>query len=91
MGVGVEAPSLDGGRASFFHGPGESPDSNGEGSGVTSPMAVMVGLGTVELAADAVPRAVAREPVFKLGVRDTGLSDDAEVLCCREGRSAARL
>lgn len=54
-------------------------------------MAAMMGLATVELAADAVPRAVARDPVFKLGVRETGLSDEAEDLCWREGRSAVRL
>lgn len=57
-----------------------------------SPIAVIMGLATVELAVEAVPSALAREPVFKLGVRDIGRSEDAEVLCWSvEGRSMTRL
>lgn len=61
--------SLEGGRPwRRFHGPGESPDSKGDGSGVTSPIAVIMGLGTLELAVEPKPKAKAD---FKLGVRET--------------------
>jgi hypothetical protein len=83
MGARVGA-SRDVRLPSFFHGPGESDDSKGEGSGVTSPMAEMMGLATVELAVEALPRALAKAPVLKLGVRETGLSDEADDLRCRE-------
>ena len=79
--VGRDGDSRDGGRApSRFHGPGESLESNGEGRGVTSPMADITGLGTVELAADAEPKALARAEVLKLGVLDTGFRFVADVL-----------
>jgi len=71
--------------SSFFHGPGESPHSSGEGSGVTSPMADIRGLGKAELAAEAGPKPWLRpRPVLKLGVRETGRRDEADVLCVRE-------
>lgn len=75
--VGSEGTvSREGGRAFIRrHGPGESPDSNGDGNGVTSPMAVMIGLGTRELAAE--PRLRAKAADFRLGVR--------EILCFRFG------
>lgn len=61
--------SREGGRPFIRRqGPGESPESRGEGKGVTSPIAVMIGLGTRELAAE--PRLRARAADFKLGVRD---------------------
>jgi len=40
-----DALSRDVRLASFFHGPGESLASSGEGRGVTSPIAEMTGLG----------------------------------------------
>jgi hypothetical protein len=74
--------SLDDGLPSFFQGPGESPDISGDGRGVMSPIAVIIGLGTVELAADPDPSALAKA-ALTLGVRDIGRSDEADVLCCR--------
>ena len=61
-----------------LQGPGESPESNGEGSGVRSPIAVMTGLETLELAAEPKPRPKAAD--LKLGVRDTGLSPGGDDL-----------
>ncbi len=46
---------------------------------MTSPIAEIIGLGLVELAAEAVPKPW-EKPVLKLGVRDTGLRDEAEDL-----------
>ena len=68
--------------ASFFHGPGESSASRGEGRGATSPMAEITGLGTAELAAEADAKAPAR--ALRLGVLDTGRRDWADDLLCRE-------
>lgn len=70
-------------RRRSFQGPGESLDSNGEGKGVTSPMADIIGLPTVELAPECEPKMVAMLPVLTLGVLEIGRSDEAEVLCCR--------
>ena len=81
--------SLDDGRSSLRQGPGESPDSSGDGSGVTSPIAVMMGLGTVELVPEAPPNAL-EKAALTLGVLEMGCSDDADVLCCKAGRSAPR-
>jgi hypothetical protein len=81
--------SRDEGPSSLRQGPGESPDSSGDGRGVTSPIAVIIGLGTVELAPEAVPSAL-EKAVLRLGVREMGCSDDADVLCCSVGRSAPR-
>lgn len=72
-----------------FHGPGESPASNGDGRGVTSPMAAIMGLATVELAAEAGPKTKAA--ALRLGVRDIGRREEAEVLCCRLSDGRARL
>lgn len=78
--VGREEASLEGGRAwSLFQGPGESPDISGDGSGVTSPMAVIIGLGTRELAAEPKPRPKAAD--LTLGVRDRSFKLGAEDLC----------
>lgn len=75
--------SLEGGRpCSRFQGPGESPDSNGDGSGVKSPIAVMIGLGTLELLAE--PKLWARAADLKLGVRDTGFRLGADDLRDKE-------
>lgn len=78
--VGGDWPSsLDGGRAlRRFQGPGESPESSGDGSGVRSPMAVMTGLETLELVAEPKPRPKAAD--LKLGVRDTGFSPGGDDL-----------
>lgn len=79
-------------RPSFFHGPGEVLHSSGEGSGVTLPRAVMIGLGTVELAAEVVPKRPLPPGVLRLGVRETtvwGVSEALEAFCLRteaEGR-----
>lgn len=78
VGVGWTS-SLEGGRPlRRFQGPGESPESSGEGSGVRSPMAVMTGLETLELVAEPKPRPKAAD--LKLGVRDTGFSPGGDDL-----------
>lgn len=80
--VNLGIDSLDGGLLIFFHGPGESLDCNGEGSGVTSPMAVIIGLGIAEF----VPGgdASALETASRtLGVRDTGRNELVEDVLCR--------
>lgn len=74
--------SREGGRANLLQGPGESPDRRGDGSGVTSPIADMIGLGYVELAAEAVPKP-GPKLFLKLGVRAMGRRDEADVLWCR--------
>lgn len=79
---GVSA-SLDGFLPNFFHGPGESPASRGDGRGVTSPIAVMIGLGTVELAAERGLNGLPKPAAFRLGVLDMGWSEEDDVLCCR--------
>lgn len=62
--------SLDGGLApSLLQGPGESPNNNGEGNGVRSPIAAMMGLGTAELQAEPILLTNAR---LTDGVLDTG-------------------
>lgn len=69
---------------SCLHGPGECVDRRGEGRGVTSPIADIIGLGTVELAAEAEPKAPDRLPVaLKLGVLETGRRDEVDDLCWR--------
>lgn len=75
-----EEVSLEGGRAwSLLQGPGESPDIKGDGNGVTSPMAVIMGLGTRELDAEPNPRPKAAD--LKLGVRETSFKLGTEDLC----------
>lgn len=76
----------------FFQGPGESLDSSGEGKGVTSPIAVMIGLGSAEFAPDGVARALATASLT-LGVRERGRNDVVEDVLCRneEDFSARRL
>lgn len=78
-------------RFSLFHGPGESLDKRGDGSGVRSPMAVMTGLATTELAAEAEPNGP-YNPVFRLGVLDIGRRDcaDEEFRSERPGRLTDR-
>jgi hypothetical protein len=71
--------SLEGGLASLLHGPGESPNNNGEGKGVRSPIAAMTGLGTAELQADPILLWKAR---LTDGVLDTRRLAD-EDLCAR--------
>jgi hypothetical protein len=61
-------------RPSCFHGPGEPFANRGDGRGVMSPMADITGLPTVELAAEAEPKAPNR-PVLRLGVLETARSD----------------
>lgn len=67
-------------RPSFFHGPGECEDRRGEGRGVTSPIADITGLATVELAAEAELKAPEMLPVLRLGVLDSGCREEVEVL-----------
>jgi hypothetical protein len=67
-----------------FHGPGESLANKGEGRGVTSPMAEITGLRTVELAAEPEPKTPWMLPVLRLGVLEIGSRDWTEDLCCRE-------
>jgi len=76
-------PSRDIRLPNFLHGPGESFESKGEGRGVTSPMAEITGLGTVELAADAEPKGFPKFGVFRLGVLEMGLSEEDDVFGCR--------
>jgi hypothetical protein len=85
VGSPLAGPSRDGSLPlnSFFHGPGESLVRSGDGRGVTSPMADIMGLATLELAADDEPKNPARALVLKLGVLDTGLRLEAEVWCRR--------
>ena len=72
--------SLDGGLApSLLQGPGECWESNGEGSGVTSPKADIRGLFTSELVPEALPRLLERGRL-KLGVLDTGARLELDVL-----------
>lgn len=67
-----------------FHGPGECVESRGEGKGVTSPIAAMTGLATVELAAEAEPKAPDRLPALKLGVLVIERREEAEGMCLKE-------
>jgi hypothetical protein len=46
-------------------------------------MADMIGLATLELAAEDGLKKPASAPVLKLGVLDTGFRLEADVLCCR--------
>jgi hypothetical protein len=55
----------------FFHGPGESAESSGLGSGVMSPMAAMMGLPARLLAPLAVPPSACPRAALTLGVRVT--------------------
>lgn len=57
-------------------------ESKGDGSGVTSPIAVMTGLGTLELLAEPKPWAKAAD--LMLGVRDTGFRLGADDLRDKE-------
>lgn len=57
---------------SRFHGPGESAESRGLGSGVTSPIAEIIGLGMTLLVPLAEPMLLVRA-AFRLGVLETGL------------------
>lgn len=71
-------------RRSCLHGPGECVDRRGEGRGVTSPIADITGLGTVELAAEAELKAPDKLPVaLKLGVLEIGQRDEVDDLCWR--------
>lgn len=63
---------------SFFHGPGESPDSRGLGRGVMSPIAAMTGLG-MTLLVPADPMLLVRA-ALRLGVLDTEGRLPAEAL-----------
>lgn len=72
--------SLDTGlEVSFFHGPGESPDNNGDGNGVTSERAFNMGEDMAELGAepiDADPTLSASR--LTLGVLAIGIAADRE-------------
>jgi hypothetical protein len=76
----------------FFQGPGESLDNSGEGKGVTSPIAVIIGLGIAEFAPNGVASALATASLT-LGVRERGRSDVVDDVLCRneEDLSARRL
>jgi hypothetical protein len=50
--MGIMSSREFGREASFFQGPGESPDINGEGRGVTSAIALSIGEDSAELGAD---------------------------------------
>lgn len=56
---------------SFFHGPGESEDNNGEGRGVTSDNALNMGEETTELVAE--PKLCGTKVFLLLGVRSIGM------------------
>jgi hypothetical protein len=62
------AVSLDGGRTSFLHGPGESPDISGDGRGVTSGIALRFGDDRAEPGRDPPPTLLANT-FLMLGVR----------------------
>ena len=68
---------------SFFHGPGESPDMRGEGSGVTSAIAFSIGEDMAEPGRDPafelLPTLVAKM-FFMLGVRASGAIGILDVL-----------
>jgi len=68
---------------SFRQGPGECWDRSGDGNGVTSPNAAIIGLATLELAPEALPRLLERGLLI-LGVLDTGARLELEVLCCKD-------
>lgn len=72
---------------SLFQGPGESPDIRGLGSGVTSPMADIIGLGTKLLVPLAVPILLAKA-CLRLGVLEMGrkLLAEARWFSVREPR-----
>jgi hypothetical protein len=64
----------------FFQGPGESLESSGEGNGVTSPIAVIIGLGIAD--PDGVVSALATASLT-LDVRDRGRSEAVDDVLCR--------
>jgi hypothetical protein len=70
--IGIMRSREVGRDMSFFHGPGESPDISGEGSGVTSAIAFNIGEDKAELGAEPMfellPTLLART-FFILGVR----------------------
>jgi hypothetical protein len=72
---------------SLFQGPGESPDMSGLGSGVISPIAEMIGLGTKLLVPLAEPRLLVRA-ALRLGVLERGckLLDEARWFNVNEPR-----
>lgn len=74
MGPEAVVESCDVRKSSCFQGPGEPFAISGDGRGVRSPIAEMTGLGTVELAAEADPKAP-YAPALRLGVLETGRSD----------------
>jgi len=55
--------------SNFFQGPGESPDINGDGSGVTSAIALSMGEDKAELGADVMLPALLAKTFLMLGVR----------------------
>lgn len=71
---GKAVVSRDARLPNCFHGPGELFANRGDGRGVISAIADMIGLATVELAAEAEPKGPYM-PVLRLGVLETGRSD----------------
>jgi hypothetical protein len=82
--IGIMRSREAGRDTSFFHGPGESPDISGEGSGVTSAIAFNIGEDNAELGAEPkfelLPTLLAKM-FFMLGVRAkeilVGILDDS--------------
>lgn len=74
--VGTMSSREVGLEASFFQGPGESPDIRGEGKGVTSAKALSIGEDNAELGADPTAEllpALLAKTFFILGVLARGM------------------
>lgn len=72
--MGACASRETGRDPSFLHGPGESPDSRGEGRGVTSAIALSIGDDKAEFGADPSPLPALEAKMFlTLGVRAKGM------------------